>query len=43
MRYLSSRHREVSQWQAQFSEIIGQLEREVTALEQACIHVVNQE
>ncbi|XP_005478576.1 tektin-5 [Oreochromis niloticus] len=34
MRYLSSRHREVSQWQAQFSEIMRQLEREVTALEQ---------
>ncbi|XP_031152162.1 tektin-B1-like isoform X1 [Sander lucioperca] len=34
MRHLSSRHTEVSQWQAQISGSIGQLDREISALEQ---------
>ncbi|XP_042290770.1 tektin-B1-like [Thunnus maccoyii] len=34
MRHLSSRHNEVSQWQAQISESISQVDREITAVEQ---------
>lgn len=34
MRHLTSRHEEVSQWQAQISEIMGQVDREVIAMEQ---------
>ncbi|XP_062270879.1 tektin-B1-like [Scomber scombrus] len=34
MRHLTYRHEEVSQWQAQISEIIGQVDREIIALEQ---------
>uniref|UniRef100_A0A8C4IZV1 Tektin n=1 Tax=Dicentrarchus labrax TaxID=13489 RepID=A0A8C4IZV1_DICLA len=34
MRNLTSRHKEVSQWQAQISETIGQVDREIIALEQ---------
>lgn len=34
MTHLTSRHEEVSQWQAQISEIIGQVDQEITALEQ---------
>ncbi|XP_059206442.1 uncharacterized protein LOC131985389 [Centropristis striata] len=34
MRHLSYRHTEVSQWQAQISESIGRVDREITAVEQ---------
>ncbi|XP_054462525.1 uncharacterized protein LOC129097643 [Anoplopoma fimbria] len=34
MRHLGSRHTEVSQWQAQISESIGQVDLEITAVEQ---------
>ncbi|XP_068432199.1 tektin-2-like [Clinocottus analis] len=34
MRHLGSRHMEVSQWQAQISESIGQVDLEITAVEQ---------
>ncbi|XP_051245962.1 uncharacterized protein LOC127357661 [Dicentrarchus labrax] len=33
-RHLGSRHTEVSQWQAQISESIGRVDREITAVEQ---------
>ncbi|XP_070702970.1 tektin-B1-like [Pempheris klunzingeri] len=33
MRHLNSRHTEVSQWQAQISESIGQVDREISAME----------
>lgn len=37
IRHLTSRHNEVSQWQAQISETIGQVDREIIALEQVKI------